>query len=237
MGSWGWGLAVAAGLVLSGCGGAQNIAEVDRRIEALAVDIGFPRQYSAEGFARAALATMGEGGGFSVLEVTELDAVALDDPIAHLMIRVHREGGQVMWGTIDPLTVCYTMDFNRYGIIGTPLRISCPEGARPITYPPSAEWADAAAFEAALADLLTALPAAPSEQRVTNALYGSGLLTAEELVDDVNTNLGPDDPRPAVRVHGDDVFIAITAGSQCLLGSRQGGTVTTSRPPVDECVP
>lgn len=233
MGSWGLGLAVAAGLVLSGCGGAQNIAEVDRQVEALAVDIGFPRQYSAEGFARAVLAT---NGGFTVLEATELDAVAVDDPIAHLMIRVHREGGQVMWGTVDPLTVCYTMDFNRYGIIGTPVRISCPEGARPITYPPSAEWADGPAFEAALADLLTALPAAPSEQRVTNALYGSGLLTAEELVDDINTNLGPDDPRPAVRVDGDDVFIAITAGPQCLLAARVGGRVTTSRPPVAECV-
>ena len=235
MGSWGWVPAVvAAGLVLGGCGGTQRVAEVNRQVEALAVDIGFPRQYSAAGFARAALAA--PMGGLTVLEATDLDATELDDPIAHLLIRVHREGSQGMWGTVEPLTVCYTMDFNRYGIIGTPLGIMCPEGARPITYPPSAEWADAAAFEAALADLLTALPAAPSAQRVENALYGSGLLKAEEMVDDINTNLGPDDPRPAVRVQGDDVFIAITAGPDCLLASRVGGRVTTSRPPIAECV-
>jgi hypothetical protein len=237
MGSWGWGLTVAAGLVLTGCSSAQSVAEVDRRVEAMAVDIGFPRQYSAEGFARAALASPeGKGGGFSVLEATDLDAADLDDPIAHLVIRVHSEGGQIMWGTVEPLTVCYAMDFNRYGIIGNPLRHTCPEDARPITYPPSAEWADAAAFEAALADLLTALPAAPSEQRVKNVLYGSGLLKAEEMIDDVNTNLDPDDPRPAVRVDGDDVFVAITAGPDCLLASRVGGRVTMSRPPVAECV-
>ena len=240
MGSWGLvPVLVVAGLVLGGCTKAQSVAEVDRRVEALAVDIGWPRQYSAEGFARAALATpMGEGGGFSVLEVTDLDAADLDDPIAHLVIRVHSEGGQLMWGgEIEPLTVCYSLDFNRYGIIDHPRQAGCPEDARPISYPQAVAWADTAAFEAALADLLSRLPAAPSAQRVKNALYGSGLLKAEEMVDDVNTNLGPDDPRPAVRVQGDDVFVAITAGSECLLGSRQGGKVTTSRPPVAECAP
>jgi hypothetical protein len=239
MGSWGLvPVFVAAGLVLGGCTKAQSVGEVDRRVEAMAVDIGWPRQYSAEGFARAALATpMGKGSGFTVLEVTDLDAAALDDPIAHLVIRVHSDGGQTMWGEIEPLTVCYALDFNRYGIIDHPSQVGCPEGARPITYPPAVAWADAAAFEAALADLLSRLPAAPSAQRVENALYGSGLLKAEEMVDDINTNLGPDDPRPAVRVQGGDVFVAITAGPECLLGSRQGGKVTTSRPPVAECVP
>ncbi|MFI7674313.1 hypothetical protein [Actinophytocola sp. NPDC049390] len=38
-------------------------------------------------------------------------------------------------------------------------------------------------------------------------------------------------------VRGDDVSVAIVAGTECLLGTRIGGVVRTSRPPVAECVP
>jgi hypothetical protein len=236
-----WGrtaVVVATALVLAGCTHTPGTAEMDRQADTLAVAISWPRQYSAEGFARAALATpLGKSSGFSLLEATELDAADLDDPIAHLVIRIHSDGGEVMVGRVEPLTVCYGMDFNRYGIIDTPRQVGCPENARPITYPPSADWADPAAFETAFADVLARLPAEPSAQRVENALYGSGLLEAEEMVDDTHTNLGPDDPRPAVRMRGGDVFVAITAGPECLLGSRVGGVVTTSRPTGADCVP
>ncbi len=86
--------------------------------------------------------------------------------------------------------------------------------------------------------MLIGLPAEPSEERVRNALYGS-LLEPAELVDDEHTNLGPEDPRPTVRVRDTDVAVAITAGSECLLASRVRGNVTVWRPPppVADCAP
>jgi hypothetical protein len=238
MGSWGRvPVVLAAGVVLAGCT-AQSTAETDRQADTLSVAISWPRQYSAEGYARAALATrLGRSPGFSVLEVTEFDPADLSGQTAHLVIRIHEDGAQGMVDDIEPLTVCYAMDFNYYGVMDTPKEVGCPEGAQPITYPSPPAWADAAAFEAAFAAVLERLPDAPSERRVENALYGAWLLKAAELVDDVTTNLGPDDPRPAVRVRGADVAVAITAGPECLLGSRVGGVVRTQRPPVADCVP
>jgi hypothetical protein len=236
MTSWGRVLALlAAGLVLTGCAG-EGTAETGREAETLAEAISRPPQHSAEGYARAALATRGQSRGFSVLEVTELDAAEPTDPSAYLVIRIHHDGFHGMWSYTEPVTACYSMSFNHDGIVVPPTWTACPEDARPITYPPAPAWADSAAFEAAFASVLARLPATPSETRVRNALYGAWLLKVEELVDDTNTNLGPDDPRAAVQVRGDDVAVAITAGSECLLGSRVAGTVRTARP-TGKCVP
>ncbi len=230
---------VVAASLLAGCAG-EGTDETDRQAETLATAISWPRQYSADGFARAALATpLGQSNSFSVLEVTDLDAAQLTDPDAHLVIRIHHDAYDGPWGHVDPLTVCYGMDFNYYGIIDTPEQVGCPDHARPITYPPPPKWKDKAAFASALNSLMADLPPAPSVQRVTNALYGAWLLEPAHLVDDETTNLGPSDPRPTVRVRGDDVAVAITAGPECLLASRVRGTVTVRRPrpPVADCAP
>lgn len=230
---------VVAGLVLSGCARAGT-SETYREAETLATAIGWPRQYSAEGFARAALATpLGQSSSFSLLEVTDFDVVDPSDRMAYLVIRLHEDGYQGKFSETDPVTVCYGMSFDYYGIMGSPSEVGCPEGARPITYPPAPEWADAAAFEAAFAAVLDGLPDAPSEARVRNALYGAWLLEAGVLISDTESSLEPNDPRPVVKVRGDDVAVAIVAGPECLLGARVRGVVTTNRPapPVAGCVP
>lgn len=229
----------AAGLVLAGCA-RPGAAEMDKQAETLATAISWPRQYSGEGFARAALATpLGQGSSFSILEVTDFDVVDPAEPMAYLVIRLHRDGVDGKGGRTDPLTRCYGLSFNQYGIIGAPETLGCPENADPITYPPAPAWADPAAFDAAFAAVLDGLPAAPSRKRVENALYGAWLLEAAVLVSDTEWSIGPNDPRPVVAVRGDDVAVAIVAGPECLLGARVRGAVTTSRPapPVAECVP
>jgi hypothetical protein len=179
---------------------------------------------------------LGQRSEFSLLEVADLDPREPTDPLAHLVIRLHHDASGEMWS--EPLTVCYGMDFNYYGVIGTPEAVDCPDDARPITFAHAPEWADTIAFESALKSLMADLPAAPSEDRVENALYGAWLLEPEQLVDD-HTTLDPSDPRPTVQVRGDDVAIAIKAGPECLLASRVRGTVTVRRPPppVAKCNP
>lgn len=238
--SW-WGrvsVVLAVSLLAAGCGAGTD--ETDRQVETLATAISWPRQRSAEGFARAALATQlgQQSDSFSVLEATDFDVADLSERNAYLVVRIHDDGSDVGWKEIDPVTVCYGLDFNYYGIIDTPEEVDCPEDARPITYEPAPAWTDAAAFEAALEALLIGLPGEPSRERVLNGLYGS-LLEPSELVDDQQTNLGPSDPRPEVRVRDDDVAVAITAGEECLLAARVHGNVTVWRPPppVVKCAP
>lgn len=230
---------LVVGMSLAGCG-RQGTDRTDREAETLATAISWPRQRSAEGFARAALATpLGQSSGFSVLEATDLDAAELTDPMAYLVIRIHVPESRGMFSHSDPVTVCYGLDFSYYGIVDKPEEVDCPTGARPITYAPPPAWQDTAAFDSTLETLVAGLPSAPSEERVRNALYGAWLLEPGVQVDDENSSLDPADPRPTVQVRGDDVAIAIQAGPECLLASRVRGTVTVRRPqpPVADCAP
>lgn len=98
-------------------------------------------------------------------------------------------------------------------------------------------WQNHAAFETELEAILAGLPAAPPENRVRNALYGAHLIEPAELVDD-HPNLYPSDPRPFVRVRGDDVALAIQAGPECLVAWRADASVTFRRqPPNADCIP
>lgn len=231
-------LLVVGASLLAGCARAGT-DETDRQVETLATAISWPRQNSAEGFARAALNTpLGQGNAFSVLEVTDFDPAELTERMAHLVVRLHSPGFQGKFSETDPVTVCYGMDFNYYGIMDPPEEVDCPPDAYPITFEPPPAWQDRAAFETALEALLARLPAAPSENLVRNALYGGHLLEPAQLVDDEQSTLEPTDPRPFVRVRGDDIALAVQAGQDCLLAWRVGGKVTVQRPPpTKNCTP
>lgn len=73
------------------------------------------------------------GAAYDVLEMRELHAPTLHDPHAHLVIRMHYGPPDVKLTPSETIAVCYSMDFNYYGIIGEPESITCPENALPIT--------------------------------------------------------------------------------------------------------
>lgn len=229
---------LVAGSLLAGCA-REGTDETDRQAETLANAISYPRQYSAEGFARAALATpLGQSEGFTLLEATDFDAAETGDRLARLVIRIHKPGTDSGWNATEPVTVCYGMDFSYYGIIGAPAEVDCPADAHAITYSPAPAWAEKAEYEKALKSLLRGLPGSLSEDQVRNRLYGAYLLEPAELVDD-HSSLDPQDPRPFVEVRGADLALAIQAGKECLLAKRVRGEVTVRRPPppVGRCAP
>jgi hypothetical protein len=224
--------AVVGGLLAS-CGTfteAAGTRETDRQAKTLADAISYPRQESAAGFARAALATnLGRNPGFSVLEARELEAKELTDPLAHLVIRIHQEAGS---GPYDkPLTACYSMDFNYYGIIDEPSRVNCPDDSTPITPPAVPRKEIPPGYDAALQSILAALPANPSQPEVMEALHKG--LPAPPV--DPQTQLAGAAPQVDAAVNGANVGVSarsIEAGHvDCLLGSRVNGEVLVWRPP------
>src|SRR5262245_2084752 len=82
------------GMSVAGCAVSRGgDAESCGQAHTLAVAISWPRRLSAGGYARAALATpLGHDSGFSVLEARDIEAKELLDPLAHLVIRIHRDG-------------------------------------------------------------------------------------------------------------------------------------------------
>lgn len=224
-------MVVGGGLLLASC--AAGNAETDRQAATLANAISWPRQDSAAGFARAALATsLGKSSGFSVLEARDLDAPQLTDPMAHLVIRIHHEGSESGFSRTDPVTACYSLDFNYYGIIGTPDRITCPDNATAITPPPEPRREIPPGSDTALQSILTSLPATPNEADVMTALRTG--LPAPPV--DLETRLAGVAPEVAATVNGVDVGVAIrmvdgSSGIECLFGSRVNGTILVWYPP------
>jgi hypothetical protein len=88
--------------------------------------ISHPRQESAAGYAEAAGATAaGQDGRLTVIEVEELDAEELLDPLGRLVFLVHVDGEQGAIFSEEPVTACYEAEFNYYGVIEEPDRIDC----------------------------------------------------------------------------------------------------------------
>jgi hypothetical protein len=225
---------LCCGALMAGCAASPaGTRETDRQAETLAVAISWPRQSSAAGFARAALATtLGRSPHFSVLEVRDRDASKPEDPKAHLVIRIYQPGSEEGFASVDPVTACYSMDFNYYGIIGEPDRITCPDNAVAITPPPVPRRDIPAEHDAALQSILAAQPANPTEAEVMSALQRG--LPAPPV--DPNTNLAGVPPQVAAKVSGGDIGVSLRAvddsGSvQCLFGSRVKGDVRVWRPP------
>jgi hypothetical protein len=122
-------MALAAGAVwlAAACVGPEGSPETDRIATVVADAISFPRQETAAGYAEAAAATSaGVDGRLTVIDVQELDADELDDPLGRLVFLVHIEGEQGAVFSTEPVTACYRAEFNHYGVIGEPDRVDCP---------------------------------------------------------------------------------------------------------------
>ncbi|WP_306750864.1 hypothetical protein [Saccharothrix yanglingensis] len=223
--------AVCAGLVLASCGmldgvPAEGDAETDRQSTTLADAIGYPPQSDAAGFARAALGTpLGKSDDFSVVQAEDLAHEDPEDPRARLVWRIHRDASEAGWRRTPEFDACYRVDFNHYGAVSAPGRVTCPADATPITPPPLPRRDIPQDYTPALEATLGALPGTPGEAEVRAAL-ASGLPAPQV---DPETDLAAIPPQVLVHVEGSDVGVALSAsdyGSKaCVLARRAGGAV------------
>ncbi|SDM54908.1 hypothetical protein [Allokutzneria albata] len=224
-------------MLLTSCSAPAGDEATDRQAKTLATAISYPRQDSAAGFARAALAVWkGHGTQLAVLEMQEIP-VPDQNPakrFARLVIRIHRPAKDpVMFGSrTEELNACYSMDFNFYGIIDEPERVSCPDKATPVTPPPTRGVRIPEGAEEALRKVLSDLPPAPTEAQVRDAL---GRDMPKPRIDP-ETKLADHPPLVDVRIEGQDVGVSLRADS-CLIGSRVRGAVTAGHLSRKEAMP
>ncbi|MEV4314121.1 hypothetical protein [Actinocrispum sp. NPDC049592] len=223
-----WGMAACL-LVASCTASTEGNDETDRQAATLADAISFPRQSSAAGFARAALAAWKSDSALSVLEMTELDASKQEDPLAHLVIRIHRDADDAGPRHHDELNACYGMDFNYWGIIGKPDRTGCPENAVPINPPGRPDWKQPDSYDRSLRFTLGNLPADADFGRVVRTLQRMDLM--ETRSDDPEKRTSTPDPAVGIVVGEKGVGVSFKGSDgQCLLGSRDGTGVHLQRP-------
>lgn len=221
-------LVSSVGFLLVSCSAAAGDADTDRQSETLALAIGYPRQEDAAGYARAALGTtLGKTGSLSILEATDLEHDTLDEPMARLVWRIHRDAYDSGWKSTPAMDACYTVEFNYYGASSGPSRTPCPADATPVTTSPVPRREISPDAVPALEAALGALGAAPSEADVRVALAAG--LPAPPV--DPETGLARVPPEVFVKVDGADVGVALFArlgvdSKDCVLGRRLGGVVT-----------
>ncbi|WP_270947126.1 hypothetical protein [Saccharopolyspora oryzae] len=212
-------------MLLASCGAEH--AETDRQSRTLADAISYPRQADAAGFARAALATtLGRSGDFSVLEAEDLDHEGPQEPMAHLVWRIHRDARYEGWSRIEAIDACYSVEFTGDGVSSGPSRITCPDNAIAITPPPLPKRDIPSEFSPALQATLDELPATPTEADVRAALAAG--MPAPPV--DPETQLAGIAPEVFVQVRGSDVGVALFARigveeKDCMMGRRVGGVV------------
>lgn len=216
-----------------GCSVHAGNEETDRIADTVAVAISYPRQTSAEGFARASLATAaGHDGRLVVLEVEELKAEELTDPIARLVWRVHLPGSESGWVRSEPVTACYDVVFNRYGNVGKPSRRRCPQDATPVVpdpIAPSPQPRIPDGADHAVEQVLQALASDITQEHVA-ALLRQALPAADS---------GGVAPSTLIEVRDGDVGISVSEGpgQSCLLGARVGRQVLVWRPALVQVQP
>jgi hypothetical protein len=216
-------------VVATGCSGAlaPGNAETDRIAKVVSDAISYPRQDSAAGYARAALATRaGQSGRLRVVAIEELEADELGDPLGRLVFLVHLEGSGAGWTTTPPVTACYQAEFSYYGVIDSPRRMTCPRDATPVMPPttqPTPEVAIPDGAEEVVEQVLTAAAPAPHADAV-----GGALAAALGRASSPGRRL----PTPQVAVDGADIGVALAAPDtrRCLLGARVDGKVLVWRP-------
>ncbi|GLZ41105.1 hypothetical protein Acsp05_47290 [Actinokineospora sp. NBRC 105648] len=213
-------------LALAGC--AEGTSQTDREADTIALAVSYPRQSSAAGFARAVLGSPpAPSSERAILEMRELDARAPQDPLAHLVFRIHHDGVESGWSKTDPVTACYAADFNYYGAIGEPKRVDCPENAVPIIPPEYPAWSRPEVFDRALDTVLRTLPV-PADQRAVIAMLSRADLIEPQADTD---NPVPRDPAVDVVATPDEVGVSFHgADGTCLLGSRLRTDIRTWRP-------
>jgi hypothetical protein len=208
--------------------------ETDRIAKVVADAISFPRQSSAAGFARAALATRaGQDGRLRVVAMEGLASDRPEEPMARLVFLVYLPAETSSWRTIPAVTACYEARFNYYGIIDSPGRMDCPPGTAPVTPPTEAPVAVVqipTGADELVERLLTDAARTPGAEAVRAALE-AGLRDAAARA---GTGPGPPPqlPDPQVATDGDDIGVALfePGDRSCLLGARTGGRVAVWRP-------
>lgn len=226
-------LAALLGLaaVVAGCSRPPRSDETDRIAKVVADAISYPRQDSAAGFARAALATRaGQDGRLRVVAIEELRADELEDPLARLVFRVHLESSEAGFTKIPAVTHCYEARFSYYGVIDSPRRIACPKDAAPIVPPPTEPGPRIAIPDGAdelVERVLSRASRRPRAEQVRAAVQ-EGLRGAAPADPAVRGQ----PPPPEVAVDGADVGVALLEpdSRDCLLGARLGGEVMVWRP-------
>lgn len=224
--------ALALLAVVASCATSPGNAETDRVIRTVATAISWPHQDTADGYVRAALAThAGTDSRLTVVEVSELHANQLVDPLARIVFQVHLEASGTGFSVRKPITACYETTFSFYGIIGSPHRTGCPAGATAVVPPPLPPAAHAVIppdFETTLSQLLASLPATPTAEQIT-ATVTTGLPPPGL---DPDTGLRDLPPTIDATVRGADLGVSLwaPANRSCLFGARTGGHVTVGRP-------
>lgn len=231
----GRGLVAAALLFVCACGEPAEprdpavrarLGETDRVARIVADAISYPRQDTAAGLARAANETAAaRDGRLTVIELHELEAEDLEDPLARLVFRIHLDESQAGFVTTPEITTCYRAEFNRYGVIDSPDRIDCPPNSVPVSVPPA-----------------PAVPVVPvgADKVVHQALRRAamppviGQVRADVLrgltprVTDPTASMPPE---IVVSTDGDDVGLALVGDGDCVLGRRTAGSVEVWYPP------
>ncbi|HET6167151.1 MAG TPA: hypothetical protein VFE07_10010 [Marmoricola sp.] len=217
------------------CGGPEQptdpaararLHETDRVAQVVSDAISYPRQDSAAGFARAANDTAAaRDGRLVVIGMHELKATANEDAIARLTFRVHLTGSDAGFGNEPSITACYSVQFNRYGVMGSPTRIDCPVDADAVPVPPAPAKAQVPVGSDEVVRAALRHAARPAVQHDVEAEI---VRRAGRLVTNPSTSLGPE---VAVVVRGDDVAVALTGDDDCLLGRRVAGRVEVWYPP------
>lgn len=222
---------VGLAALAAGCSGPPRGDETARVARVVSDAISHPRQESAAGYARAALATnAGRDGRLRLLAVEELRADKLEDPLARLVFRVHLEGSEAGYTNIPAVTHCYEARFSYYGVVGSPRRIACPEGAAPIAPPPTRPGPRIAIPDGAdelVERVLRRASGRPSADQVRAAVQEG--LNRAAAADPAGRGQAPP---PEVAVDGADIGVALFEldSRACLLGARLGGEVTVWRP-------
>lgn len=211
-------IAVAPGvllLLLGACAGSRppGTGETDRIARVVADAISYPRQRTAAALARAA---SGRSPALTVVEAHELDARTGEDPLAHLVLRVHLDAVPAAgFASGSPaVTACYDAEFDRYGVVDSPRRRTCPAGARAVTVPPAPLTPQVAVgSDAALRSVLVRLPSGATAEQVAAAVR-RGLPASAPRTLDPEVRAVLDAGRVGVSVRGVD---------DCLLGVRRPG--------------
>jgi hypothetical protein len=215
-------------LLLAGCGLAGSLepgnGETDRIARVVSDAIGWPRQASAMGYARAATqTTAGHDGRLTVVEVTELKAETLDAPFAELLFLIHLKGSTAGFITSDPVTACYRAEFGFYGLVGSTQRTGCPENATPVEIP--AEPTNGARpqipdnADRLLRAQLRRHPSAPQPAQLEVGVASALAVDPQALPPDVEAS-----------ADGPDVGVSVRGDEDCLLGARIAGKIWVWRP-------
>ena len=220
--------------VAAGCSGrlAPGNRETDRIANVVSDAISYPRQDSAAGYARAALATRaGQDGRLRVLAIEELKAGKLGDPLGRLVFLIHLEGSEAGWTISRPVTACYKAEFSFYGVVGSPRRMVCPRDATPVTPPPTqpppTQIAIPDGADEVVEQVLTAAAPTPRAEAVRGTLAKAlGRKSPDTL-----PGRRPLPPTPQVATDGTNIGVALAAPDHsCLLGARIDGKVQVWRP-------